>query len=536
MEFFDILSPQEQELEAQRLAEQQAIAAQSPEISVADVAAAEPKQPSLVEKAAAFKKFQEEQRVFNLREAAKGTGKIADVAKKKLSDMGLSISGDVVPPALLSPEELDKQANTPQQPAQPEQLAPRPNIAPSVGIQPGTEASNAVKLLGASFAKRQSALNEYQQSLQVGGQLVAEGAGKVAEADADLAIKQSKVLGLVARQQESTRQQIEMINANRAKAESDAEKEIKKTLSDIREFKIDPDRLLNKGANRPIAAIAAAIGELGAGLTGRQNTALSIIENRIQRDIAAQQKELETKKLDVDIQQNLLANMRSRYESEVAAENMAYASYLDMYKTQLQQLESKATSEKARAAYQVQIGELEQAQAQKILAAKNAESEILAQRGALAMQQAQARQPSSLLRGVVLTKDAPPMDEKTLEKYNKEALPVVRRFNAIDGAAKELLDLRKKFGRELFANEASSSMRQLARELQLLEGEQLGALSKEDLAIVEDIVSSDPSRVFSVGEIRKIENIAKKARRRANDDLDPMYMQLEPAPEVFEAR
>ena len=138
-------------------------------------------------------------------------------------------------------------------------------------------------------------------------------------------------------------------------------------LSQDAEKKVNPEQYWddNGGAGgRVFAALAIALGQFGASLTGGQNAALQIIQTDIDRNIRAQQ-------ANIDNAGQSLARRRSLYAQNLEAlgdPNQAYlatkAQYLDHVKTLLGQQYAAAGEKRNEAAYHDMLGKINDEQGQ----------------------------------------------------------------------------------------------------------------------------------------------------------------------------
>ena len=133
-----------------------------------------------------------------------------------------------------------------------------------------------------------------------------------------------------------------------AKAEVEAEFEERQAEADrrVQEFRIGDKRDVG---TRIFHGVAAALGALGAGLAKMPNFALQSIEKSIDRDIAAQERELSKREKGAAMVRNDLAAYRSAFASEEQARDMLRASYYREYQGRFAEIAASTQSAVAQA-------------------------------------------------------------------------------------------------------------------------------------------------------------------------------------------
>jgi hypothetical protein len=131
----------------------------------------------------------------------------------------------------------------------------------------------------------------------------------------------------------------EQYEADRAKFQTD----IDDMQKQIAEGQVSPNRLWDQaGTGSQIgAAIAIALGGIGAGLSGGKNQALDVIENAIARDVAAQEKNLGRK-------ESLLQTMLTRYKDLDTAKAQAANAMRQNTLSQIARAETSVNSKEAK--------------------------------------------------------------------------------------------------------------------------------------------------------------------------------------------
>ena len=94
---------------------------------------------------------------------------------------------------------------------------------------------------------------------------------------------------------------------------------------EVADIKIDPDRWMSKnGAFGSIATVLSAMfAQAGTALTGAPNMAMSIIDQRINADLQAQETMLKNKQTALAAQESVLGRMRQLYGDDAAAKSAA---------------------------------------------------------------------------------------------------------------------------------------------------------------------------------------------------------------------
>jgi len=138
------------------------------------------------------------------------------------------------------------------------------------------------------------------------------------------------------REQEKARIETENVNRQiRAEAKEKAQLDIDEAVGEVVNFKIDPKRFY-KGTGSAIAsAIAVALGEFGSKLAGGPNTALSIINRAVDRDIDAQKTELQNLKYGASAAGNAYKRLLDRHGDSEKAERLAREQALTYVSMQL---------------------------------------------------------------------------------------------------------------------------------------------------------------------------------------------------------
>lgn len=116
----------------------------------------------------------------------------------------------------------------------------------------------------------------------------------------------------------------------------------------VMQQQIDPTRFFSSrgGSARFSAAASVALGTMAQALApGMQNTAMSIIDNAIERDINAQVNNLRNANLGLDRERNILQDLRNVFRDEFAARESLRSMYITEAERRIASLRAQATSE-----------------------------------------------------------------------------------------------------------------------------------------------------------------------------------------------
>lgn len=129
------------------------------------------------------------------------------------------------------------------------------------------------------------------------------------------------------------------IERDRRSAMSDAQQRFQRSVDALGAMREDPARLLRSAAGGVSAAIAIGLGAAGAALAGGgENTALSIVQRNIDRDIAAQRTDIQTAGTAAEAQRSVLGLMRQEFSDQTAAETAARSAMLSAAAAQAQRV------------------------------------------------------------------------------------------------------------------------------------------------------------------------------------------------------
>jgi len=186
-----------------------------------------------------------------------------------------------------------------------------------------------------------SDMGKEQQNLQkgIGEQTKGQFAAQTFEADKNKAV--AAVQEVRAR---NTANQVEATAAAervRALAANESRKAIDTANKMVTNFEIDPRRFYKESYNAFGSAIAVALGQFGASLTGGPNTAFQIIDRAVSRDIAAQREQLNNLKFGVQQKVNAYTRLMDTYRDERVVESLMREQMNTAFIQQIEMVESK---------------------------------------------------------------------------------------------------------------------------------------------------------------------------------------------------
>lgn len=154
----------------------------------------------------------------------------------------------------------------------------------------------------------------------------------------------------LAHEQATKQQDLQNTFQNESKAVLD---DYSNLIKDVKAGHIDPNRYWNSKSDlgKVSSAIGLLLGGMGAGLTGKDNPAMTYLHNQIERDIDAQKTGLANKN-------NLMHALQAQYGNIKDASNMARAFYADQYAAKIQEAAARSTDPIAKARAQQAIGQL----------------------------------------------------------------------------------------------------------------------------------------------------------------------------------
>lgn len=222
---------------------------------------------------------------------------------------------------------------------------------------------------------------QYGKALRAGQEKLTDIYGKQAEAieakanveKAQAAAEFDIMSDRAQKMREFQAQETEIANQQKAMMEAETGK-LKDSIESLRAMKIDPNRFFkhpdgsNDYGKKIGSAVAVALGALGSSLPARMgghggpNYAMQIIEKAIDRDIMAQQSDIDNKRAGVGLQMNMLGQMRQQFADDRQAKAAAKIAMLDVFKADLEKTAAMSGTKLADANMQASLAAVDMAQ------------------------------------------------------------------------------------------------------------------------------------------------------------------------------
>lgn len=455
----------------------------------------------------------------------------ADTAPQPFSGVGIQ------PPAPQQPE-----VPPPVQPP-----APQPDVSreTSGGSYSRSESRPQASVLGQSYDALQANLQgqtgraarygAQQDALTAQQQVAARGA---AEAKAQGYQQQADVLQGAAQATQDYDRRIAMVEAQRSQRMAEEQGKLADVQQQIADRKIDPSRVWHSfGAGEKIGAgIAMAMSAIGNALTGQGgavNGALAMIQNTVDRDIAAQREAVAGMRDDLAAKTNLFGLMRTKFADDRQAEAAARSGLLQAAQMKAEQYKAAAGSAEARANGDALIAGLGQQGLQNKAQFDNQANAQIQQGLGLGIHAEQNADQIATSERVAAAKAAGERvkgdrEAKTiegLEGYAKsenaytKAQEFEGSYQTLMPMIREQKALREKYGVELMRSPAAARAQQNSA-LMLMELKnafQLGVLSGPDEALLNKINPNDPTAVGWIME--RLDNLQAKIESGTNAKL-----------------
>jgi hypothetical protein len=162
---------------------------------------------------------------------------------------------------------------------------------------------------------------------------------------------------------QQSRQELDQLQAQQAQELDKIEHKVAGQMNRLADLqnnllssKTDPDRLVSNMSTA--GKISAFIGIALGGLSGGSNQALAAFQKSIDRDIRSQEQDIARKKEGINIQQSLIANLRSQFTSRRAAQSGARLIMAEKFKRDLQDVAARFKSPTIQAKALDAIGKL----------------------------------------------------------------------------------------------------------------------------------------------------------------------------------
>lgn len=193
-----------------------------------------------------------------------------------------------------------------------------PKVAGKGGPRGPSDYEKGMAGLRGTYGDDKSALQSGASAEEARADTIAEGAGQIART----------------KQDDEAIQRVEAANA--AQHFADYSAETQKQIDDVRSKTIDPNRAYSDTGSKVTAVLGGVLGGIYQGLNHLSSNPFIDQMNRvIDRDIAAQETDLKTKKEAIGERKGLLAEMRATYKDEALAKIQARNLYYEGAKEEL---------------------------------------------------------------------------------------------------------------------------------------------------------------------------------------------------------
>jgi hypothetical protein len=344
------------------------------------------------------------------------------------------------------------------------------------------------------------------EDIRSGYEKMQQGTMAQAKAHADAAIEQARLYDEQAKdlelQQIAYRKQTEKLDS-----------EIADLQKGIATQKIDPNRIWTNAStgNRVTAGISLLLGGLSQGLTGaKSNPAMDVINNAIDRDIDAQKAELGKK-------QNLLSLNLQKYGRLDQAFQATKMQIMAVTQAQINQQAAKMGSKQALAAAQVASGQMDvqMGMIKNQLAGESAKQARLTDPNGLTAkdlikldQETQARMVQLPNGNYYLT--GSPSDAQKVKEKQAVYFPIR------DLAREFYTEMERGVTLPMTARKAQAERLQQSMLLELKNLNELGALTKDDIALIEPLVPQIGKVVNPQAQKEAVDFIIKQVNNKLN--------------------
>lgn len=268
-------------------------------------------------------------------------------------------------------------------------------------------------------------------------------------------------------------------------------------LTDLSKSKKDPQRLWKeKGAFAQFAAaISVALGAAGAALAGGRNTAYDIVNSAIERDLDAQESEIQVKRDRVNMQGNVIAQLRASGADDRTARSLLRQHHLEAAASQI---EAKAATSPADV-QQNAVMTVKQLREKAAAEAEERKKTTITSTKAKAPAYSPADQrkfTEEQKRTFVPDAGGFALSEAQASKMNEFAAA----HNSVLGDVVALKALVDKHGNESLPTQAKAQMVQLKNRIITAMNKEagLGAMSGSDRELIEGQIA-DPTALFARG-------------------------------------
>ena len=314
-----------------------------------------------------------------------------------------------------------------------------------------------------------------------------------AQASAEAAKQQAQVY-------DQQMQELQKTEAAR-KAQADAVMtDINKIQNDVMTQKIDPTRVWSNMStgNRVLAGLSIFLGGVAGGMQGKENSALAIIQDAVNKDIDSQ-------KADIGKKQNMLSLNMAKYNNINDAAAATKAQLLSITQAQINQSAAKMGSKQALAAAQVANAQIDLQKAQLINQISTSQA---------AVQKMAAPQGMSFEDTLTLPKDiltVPLPNGKYTVVRSKEDQTVIKDTYQDYAKAKPLLNRVQQFmkdGVTYAGTDRASVEESLKAQMMLMtkNAEKLGQITESDMKLINGLIPQ-PGSYFQENNKKKLEQL-----------------------------
>ena len=316
-----------------------------------------------------------------------------------------------------------------------------------------------------------------------------------AQASAEAAKQQAQVY-------DQQMQELQKTEAAR-KAQADAVMtDINKIQNDVMTQKIDPTRVWSNMStgNRVLAGISIFLGGVAGGMQGKENSALAIIQDAVNKDIDSQ-------KADIGKKQNMLSLNMAKYNNINDAAAATKAQLLSITQAQINQSAAKMGSKQALAAAQVANAQIDLQKAQLInqISTSQATAQKMSAPEGLSLQDAQTL-PENIRDRVV-----PLPNGKFTVVINKDYVKPIKDAYQSYAEAKPLLNRVKQFmkdGASYTGTKRAALEQSLKSQMMLLvkNTEKLGQITETDMDLINSLIPQ-PGSYFQENNQQKLDQL-----------------------------
>lgn len=237
---------------------------------------------------------------------------------------------------------------------QPEQPAGQGGLVPQIVIQTAPEQKAAgPSMISATTTQRQETImGKKQEEAYKAYTSALQERQKTDVAEAKLNIEKQKEYGLAAEGiAQRNAENLADVQLRRQKYEEKLATEKASLDTSVEELKNYQFKEFFQGRQgaRMLAGFAMALGSVGSAFTGQANTAVQIIENAIQTDLARQKAEFEKMRSGVEAQKSIYSQMIAKGVDDFAADKAVYAILQNQGVEQLEAMKSQISSAEGKA-------------------------------------------------------------------------------------------------------------------------------------------------------------------------------------------